>query len=225
MSNIELFKSAFAVTFPVEVADLVLDRISELYATEFTKKYAGYSDQELRQLACTVLNGLNPSDIARGIVRMNSEGWCPNLPQFRNWCEQGGDWWTADMAWAKAMQFAENPNTPMTKLAKRAFDEVQQVLSVEGQKSAHFAFKDIYHDYLRRAKEKGRVQEMWVKPDATKNKPIIFDTKPNPMLPEQSPKQKVWIENRTQELQVEGLSFPMALMQAGRELKTAGGSQ
>ena len=163
MSNIELFKSAFAVTFPVEVADLVLDRISELYATEFTKKYAGYSDQELRQLACTVLNGLNPSDIARGIVRMNSEGWCPNLPQFRNWCEQGGDWWTADMAWAKAMQFAENPNTPMTKLAKRAFDEVQQVLSVEGQKSAHFAFKDIYHDYLRRAKEKGRVQEMWVK--------------------------------------------------------------
>lgn len=164
MSNIELFKSAFAVTFPVEVADLVLDRISELYATEFTKKYAGYSDQELRQLACTVLNGLNPSDIARGIVRMNSEGWCPNLPQFRNWCEQGGDWWTADMAWAKAMQFAENPNTPMTKLAKRAFDEVQQVLSVEGQKSAHFAFKDIYHDYLRRAKEKGRVQEMWVKP-------------------------------------------------------------
>ena len=163
MSNIELFKSAFAVTFPVEVADLVLDRISELYGAEFTKKYADYSDQDLQQLACTVLNGLNPSDIARGIVRMNSEGWCPNLPQFRNWCEQGGDWWTADMAWAKAMQFAENPNTPMTKLAKRAFDEVQQVLSVEGQKSAHFAFKDIYHDYLRRAKEKGRVQEMWVK--------------------------------------------------------------
>ena len=86
MSNIELFKSAFAVTFRVEVADLVLERISELYATEFTKKYAGYSDQELRQLACTVLNGLNPSDIARGIVRMDSEGLCPNLPQFRNWC-------------------------------------------------------------------------------------------------------------------------------------------
>lgn len=168
MSNIELFKTAFAVTFPVEVADLVLDRISELYGAEFTKKYADYSDQDLQQLACTVLNGLNPSDIARGIVRMNSEGWCPNLPQFRNWCEQGGDWWTADMAWAKAMQFAENPNTPMTKLAKRAFDEVQQVLSVEGQKSAHFAFKDIYHDYLRRAKEKGRVQEMWVKPKEPK---------------------------------------------------------
>lgn len=164
MSNIELFKSAFAVTFPVEVAELVLNRIADLHGAEFTKKYSGYEDFELTQLACTVLNGLNHADIARGITRMNSEEWCPSLPKFRSWCEQGGDWWTADMAWAKAMQFAENPNTPMTKLAKRAFDEVQQVLSVEGQKSAHFAFKDIYHDYLRRAKEKGRVQEMWVKP-------------------------------------------------------------
>ena len=163
MSNIELFKNAFAVNFPVEVAQLVLNRIADLHGAEFTKKYSGYGDSELTQLACTVLSGLNHADIARGIVRMNSEEWCPSLPKFRSWCEQGGDWWTADMAWAKAMQFAENPNTPMTKLAKRAFDEVQQVLSVEGQKSAHFAFKDIYHDYLRRAKEKGRVQEMWVK--------------------------------------------------------------
>ena len=164
MSNIELFKNAFAVNFPVEVAELVLNRIADLHGAEFTKKYSGYEDSELTQLARTVLNGLNHADIARGITRMNSEEWCPSLPKFRSWCEQGGDWWTADMAWAKAMQFAENPNTPMTKLAKRAFDEVQQVLSVEGQKSAHFAFKDIYHDYLRRAKEKGRVQEMWVKP-------------------------------------------------------------
>lgn len=165
MSNIELFKNAFAVTFPVEVADMVLGRMSDIYGAGFTKNFAGYTDQELSHLACTVLNGLSPTDITRGLMRMNSEEWCPkNLPTFRSWCEQGGDWWTADMAWAKAMQFAENPNTPMTKLAKRAFDEVQQVLSVEGQKSAHFAFKDIYHDYLRRAKEKGRVQEMWVKP-------------------------------------------------------------
>lgn len=164
MSNIELFKNAFAVTFPVEVADMVLGRMSDIYGAGFTKNFAGYTDQELSHLACTVLNGLSPTDITRGLMRMNSEEWCPkNLPTFRSWCEQGGDWWTADMAWAKAMQFAENPNTPMTKLAKRAFDEVQQVLSVEGQKSAHFAFKDIYHDYLRRAKEKGRVQEMWVK--------------------------------------------------------------
>lgn len=213
MSNIELFKNAFAVNFPVEVAELVLNRIADLHGAEFTKKYSGYEDSELTQLARTVLNGLNHADIARGITRMNSEEWCPSLPKFRSWCEQGGDWWTADMAWAKAMQFEsanqedgeirvienryfanvkiiQNSTTrtenekfeclqkledkykrdlrearkPITTLAKKALDEVRNVLTAEGQKSAHFAFKDIYVDYLNRAKAKGMTQEMWVKP-------------------------------------------------------------
>ncbi|WP_180183711.1 restriction endonuclease [Acinetobacter sp. YH01020] len=169
MSNIQLFEKAFEVDFPTEVAEMVLNRISDVYGAEFTKKYAGYTDDaELAQLACTVFNGLTPADITRGIMRMNSEKWCPSLPEFRSWCEQGGDWWTADMAWAKAMQFESDPATPITKLAKRTLDEVRQVLSQEGQKAAHYAFKDIYQDYLTRAKEKGRVQEMWVKPKAPK---------------------------------------------------------
>jgi len=164
MSNIQLFENAFAVDFPIEVAEMVLNRIGDLYAAEFSKKYAGYTDAELMQLTCTVLNGLSAADITRGVMRMNSEEWCPSLPKFRSWCEQGGDWWPADMAWARAMQFAENPTTPITKLAKRTLDEVKHVLSVEGQKAAHYAFRDIYQDYLRRAKEAGRVQEMWVEP-------------------------------------------------------------
>jgi hypothetical protein len=168
MNEIQLFENAFAVTFPVEVAEMVLNRIVDLHGEDFTKKYAGYSDQELTQLACTVLNGLTPADIARGLTRMNSEEWCPRLPKFRSWCEQGGDWWTADMAWAKAMMFESDPNSKITTLAKRALEEVRHVLNVEGQKSAHFAFKDIYEDYLRRAKEAGRVQEMWVKPKGVK---------------------------------------------------------
>lgn len=168
MSNIELFKKAFAVNFPVEVAELVLNRIADLHGAEFTKKYAGYGDDELTRLACTVLSGLNHADIARGIVRMNSEEWCPTLPKFRSWCEQGGDWWTADQAWAKAMMFESDPLSKITTLAKRSLDEVRHILSVEGQKAAHYAFRDIYQDYLRQAKEKGRVQEMWVKPKEPK---------------------------------------------------------
>lgn len=168
MNEIQLFENAFAVTFPVEVAEMVLNRIGDVYGAEFSKKYAGYTDEELVRLACTVLSGLNHADIARGVLRMNSEEWCPNLPKFRSWCEQGGDWWTADMAWAKAMMFESDPNSKITTLAKRALEEVRHVLNVEGQKSAHFAFKDIYEDYLRRAKEAGRVQEMWVKPKEVK---------------------------------------------------------
>ena len=168
MNEIQLFENAFAVTFPVEVAEMVLNRIGDVYGAEFSKKYAGYTDEELVRLACTVLSGLNHADIARGVLRMNSEEWCPNLPKFRSWCEQGGYWWTADMAWAKAMMFESDPNSKITTLAKRALEEVRHVLNVEGQKSAHFAFKDIYEDYLRRAKEAGRVQEMWVKPKEVK---------------------------------------------------------
>lgn len=168
MNEIQLFENAFAVTFPVEVAEMVLNRIGDVYGAEFSKKYAGYTDEELVRLACTVLSGLNHADIARGVLRMNSEEWCPNLPKFRSWCEQGGDWWTADMAWAKAMMFESDPNSKITTLAKRALEEARHVLNVEGQKSAHFAFKDIYEDYLRRAKEAGRVQEMWVKPKEVK---------------------------------------------------------
>ena len=168
MSSIQLFEKAFAVSFPVAVAEMVLDRIGGVYGAEFLKKYAGYSDDELIQIACTVLDGLTPADITRGVLRMNSEEWCPNLPKFRSWCEQGGDWWTADMAWAKAMQFESDPQTKITTLTKRVLDEVRHVLTAEGQKSAHFAFKDIYVDYLRRAKAKGMTQEMWVKPKAPK---------------------------------------------------------
>lgn len=168
MSSIQLFEKAFAVSFPVAVAEMVLDRIGSVYGAEFSKKYAGYSDDELIQLACTVLDGLTPADITRGVLRMNSEEWCPNLPKFRSWCEQGGDWWTADMAWAKAIQFESDPLSEITTLAKRSLDEVRHILNVEGQKSAHYAFKDIYIDYLRRAKEKGRIQELWVKPKEAK---------------------------------------------------------
>lgn len=168
MSSIQLFEKAFAVSFPVAVAEMVLDRIGSVYGAEFSKKYAGYSDDELVQLACTVLDGLTPADITRGVLRMNSEEWCPNLPKFRSWCEQGGDWWTADMAWAKAMQFESDPLSEITTLAKRSLDEVRHILNVEGQKSARYAFKDIYIDYLRRAKEKGRIQELWVRPKEAK---------------------------------------------------------
>ena len=176
MSNIQLFESAFAVNFPVEVAELVLNRIGDVYGAEFTKKYAGYSDEELVQLACTVLSGLTPADITRGILRMNSEEWCPNLPKFRSWCEQGGDWWTADMAWAKALQFENDKKSEITTLAKRSLDEVRHILNVEGQKAAHYAFNAIYQDYLARAKEKGRVQEMWKKEGKTeKAKSLNYD--------------------------------------------------
>ena len=48
MSNIQLFEQAFAIDFPVEVADMVLQRMSDLYGSAFTKNFEVYADEELR---------------------------------------------------------------------------------------------------------------------------------------------------------------------------------
>lgn len=162
MSNIELFQSAFAVNFPVEIAEMVLTRLEDIYGSEFQKTYGHLSNEKLRNLTCTVLNGLTPIELQRGLNRMNSEKWCPKLPEFRSWCVQAGDWWTAEQAWAKALNFSNDPEFKITTLAKRCLDEVQYILANQSQRAAHKAFVDIYQDYLVQAQKAGRVQVMWI---------------------------------------------------------------
>ncbi|WP_156189025.1 restriction endonuclease [Acinetobacter indicus] len=166
MSNIQKFQSVFDVTFPAEIADQVLGRMQLLYGEAFDKKYGDAEHQKLVFTTCTVLNGLSEQDLRRGLERMNTEKWCPSLPEFRSWCVHDGDWWTAEQAWAKALNFTADESEKITTLAKRALDEVQNILKTEGQKAAHRAFSDIYNDYLAKAKKAGRVQVMWVKPKA-----------------------------------------------------------
>lgn len=164
MSNIQLFQDAFVVDFPAEIADQVLGRMQALYGEMFDKKYGNINPAELQFTVCTVLNGLKPAELRRGLERMNSEKWCPSLPEFRSWCVHDGDWWTAEQAWAKALNFESDPTNKITTLAKRSLDEVRHILKTEGQKAAHFAFRDIYSDYLAKAKKAGRVQVMYVPP-------------------------------------------------------------
>ena len=170
MSNIQLFQDAFVVNFPVEIADQVLARMQALYGEAFDKKFGEIPPSELQFTTCTVLNSLKPEELRRGLERMNSEKWCPSLPEFRSWCVHDGDWWTAEQAWAKALNFEADKNQKITTLAKQALDEVRHILKTEGQKAAHFAFRDIYQDYLQKAKKLGRVQVMWLQPKAL-NKP------------------------------------------------------
>lgn len=170
MSNIQLFQDAFVVNFPVEIADQVLARMQALYGEAFDKKFGEIPPSELQFTTCTVLNSLKPEELRRGLERMNSEKWCPSLPEFRSWCVHDGDWWTAEQAWAKALNFEADKNQKITTLAKQALDEVRHILKTEEQKAAHFAFRDIYQDYLQKAKKLGRVQVMWIQPKAL-NKP------------------------------------------------------
>lgn len=168
MSNISKFQSVFNVNFPPEIADQVLARMQMLYGEAFDKKFGDVDPSQLQFTACTVLNGLSENDLRRGLERMNSEKWCPSLPEFRSWCVHDGDWWTAEQAWAKALNFLKDDTQQITTLAKHTLDEVKQIISVEGQKAARRAFLDIYQDYLQRAKNQNRTQVMWIAPKALK---------------------------------------------------------
>ncbi|GAA5003439.1 hypothetical protein GCM10023206_07220 [Acinetobacter puyangensis] len=186
MSNLQIFGNLFQVDFPVEIADGVLGRMQALYGDGFEKHYGNMSPAELQNLACSVLNGLTQQDIARGLLRMNNEKWCPKLPEFRSWCVSGGEWWTADHAWARAMIFMNDRSKPITTIAKDSLDEVRLILENEGQKAAHFAFRDIYHDYLQRAKLAGESQQFWEKAKKKDQKTIENNPEKH-----HSPEQKV----------------------------------
>lgn len=164
MSNIQLFEQAFVLTFPVETANQLLGHMQALYGDTFNKKFGEIEQERMISTVCQVLDGLKPEDLQRGVQRMKTEKWCPSIPEFRTWCLQDRDWWTAEQAWAKVLNYLNDPTEKITTLAKRSLDEVRHVLRTEGQKSAHYAFKDIYEDYLQQAKRIGRVQVLWIDP-------------------------------------------------------------
>lgn len=166
--DIQLFQNAFVADFPAALADQLLSEMENLYGAEFHNKFKHIGADVLRTQVCKTLSGITPKQLRRGLDRMRTEDFCPALPRFKKWCIEDPTWWTAEQAWAKALQFEADPQVRITKLTKVTLDEVRHILDNEGQKAAHRAFKDIYTAYLAKALEKGRDQEMWVAPAPVK---------------------------------------------------------
>lgn len=167
MNEIQKFQDAFVVDFDPIIADQLLGRMQSLYGTLFENKYGEFDPQELQIMACTVLNGLTAEQFKTGIIRMNSEKWCPSLPEFRSWCVSDHEFWTAEKAWAKALIFAHDSKSEISTIAKKALDDVKQIMLIEGQKAAHRAFCDIYNDYLKEELQAQKKQAMWEPPKRT----------------------------------------------------------
>ncbi|WP_336975319.1 restriction endonuclease [Acinetobacter pittii] len=164
MNEIQKFQDAFVVEFDPYIADQLLGRMQDLYGELFEKKYSEFEPERLQMMTCTVLNGLTPEQFKNGLLRMNSEKWCPSLPEFRGWCVADHEFWTAEKAWAKALIFADDLKSEITTIAKKALDDVKQILLVEGQRAAHRAFCDIYNDYLKEELQAHKKQTMWQPP-------------------------------------------------------------
>lgn len=143
----------------------LIGKMQKLYGAKFTAQWAGVETDDLADELILALGDLSISDIRHGFARMLTEAWPPTVPQLRKWCEQGGDWLTADEAWVAALAHdASGGRSVVTIATHSALAAVRQVMTVEGQKAAAWAFKDVYARAVSDLKKSGGVQVNYVPP-------------------------------------------------------------
>lgn len=167
MFEVQQYQQALeqTVTFPIEIAQQILGVIEAVFGADFERVHGATDIEVLIETFRVVLDGLTPGQIKNGIKNMRSEKWCPTLSEFRRLCLQDDSWWTAEMAWAMALNWKKDNTKPITTLARKTLFEVSEILTTQGQKAAYKPFIETYEFNLREAKKHNRTQLMWVKPD------------------------------------------------------------
>ena len=208
------------------------DIMQVMYGHKFISQFNGMTD--LNRIL-TIINGalamLTEEQFQKGMAQLNAKAgsgdFCPTLSDFKAWC-MSGSWWTATEAWQRACDYS-NQSEPellagklkVTALTKKAWDSVYWLVEQGSMKEAFKQFKSIYETYLAKAQMQGRQQEWYVPPKMIATSKAV--AKPKSMLPEQSPEQKAWLEGKIRELQSGGMTFPMAMFNAMKEMQGLGG--
>lgn len=207
----------------------------------FEKTFEGMPIEAISHAMKICIEGLSREEIDLGLRMVRDNGFCPDPAMFRKWCLGITGFGTEQQrfvdsfkgkhaALGNIVKWLGDNNHAITNAEKEAYDrcyemfaEIQWAKSVDrASYLAYEAFKDNYVDVVKEYAEQGQQQAVWVKPVAIENKPIARAV-PKSYLPEQSPEEKAWIENRARELQESGLSFPLALLKAGGEYKKSAG--
>lgn len=208
------------------------DIMQVMYGHKFISQFNGMTD--LSRIL-TIINGalamLTEEQFQKGMAQLNAKAgsgdFCPTLSDFKAWC-MSGSWWTATEAWQRACDYS-NQSEPellagklkVTTLTKKAWDSAYWLVEQGSMKEAFKQFKSIYETYLAKAQMQGRQQEWYVPPKMIATSKAV--AKPKSMLPEQSPEQKAWLEGKIKELQSSGMTFPMAMFNAMKEMQGLGG--
>ena len=171
---------------------------------------------------------LTDEQFNQGMARLYSSRYCPDIAEFQSWCV-AGSWWTVEEAWQRACDYSNQSERELlaeklkvTTLTKKAWDSVYWLVEQGGMKEAFKQFKSIYETYLAKAQMQGRQQEWYAPPKMIATSKAV--AKPKSMLPEQSPEQKAWLEGKIKELQSSGMTFPMAMFNAMKEMQGLGGA-
>lgn len=204
------------------------DIMQVMYGHKFISQFNGMTD--LNRIL-NIINGalamLSDEQFQKGMAQLNAKAgsgdFCPTLSDFKTWC-MAGSWWTATEAWQRACDYSNQSELELlegklkvTTLTKKAWDSVYWLVEQGSMKEAFKQFKSIYETYLAKAQMQGRQQEWYVPPKMIATAKAV--SKPKSMLPEQSPEQKAWLERKIKELQSNGMTFPMAMMNAMKEMR------
>lgn len=226
---------------PIKSLDLV-EIFKAIVPRSFEKTFEGVPTKAIAYSMKICIDGLTRDQINVGLAQVRDSGFCPDLAMFRKWCLGITGFGTEQQrlqdsfkgkhaALANIIKWVSDNNHAITNAEKESYDRCYEMFTaIEWAKNtdramylAYEAFKDNYVDVIQELSLSGTKQAIWIKPKAIESKPITLVAKPKSMLPEQSPEEKAWIENRTRELEQTGLSFPKASLEAGKEFKCLGG--
>lgn len=174
----------------------LIAKMRELYGRKFDQQWDGVELDSMASTVAECLSGLSTEELCAGVARMMREPWPPTIPEFRQWCEQGGAWLTADEAWATALAYVADPKAQITVQAKAALTKVRSIIDQEGQKAASRAFKDIYSRRMTEDKAAGVSQSIAPK--------VLPKPEPMPFTPptaEEAANQKAMREKYLKNLQ------------------------
>lgn len=226
---------------PINSAQLV-GVFKAIAPRSFEKTFDGVATAQINTAMKICIDGLTHDQVNFGLSQVRDNGFCPDPAMFRKWCLGITGFGTEQQrlqdsfkgkhaALANIIKWAGDNNHAITNAEKESYDRCYEMFTaIEWVKNtdramylAYEAFKDNYADVVQEFALSGVKQAIWAKPKVIESKPITLVAKPKSMLPEKSPEEKAWIENRTRELEQTGLSFPKALLEAGKEFKCLGG--
>lgn len=106
------------------------------YGDGFARQWKGFTQKEIAQEFFEELSEMSVEQIARGLNRMKTFEFAPNVSQFSNWCigDQRKQWLGANEAWSiglNSIDFNGNELTVVwTKECAIAFDAVEHMVKL-----------------------------------------------------------------------------------------------
>ena len=227
---------------PIKTAQLV-GIFKAIAPRSFEKTFEGMPIEAIGQAMKICIEDLSREQIDIGLRMVRDNGFCPDPAMFRKWCLGITGFGTEQQrlqdsfkgkhaALGNIVKWLGDNNHAITNAEKEAYGRCYEMFTaIDWAKNvdrasylAYEAFKDNYVDVVKEYAEQGQQQAIWEQPVSIEDgkQADLYRPVPKSYLPEQSPEEKAWIENRARELQEKGLSFPAALLKAGGECKKQG---